>query len=43
MAITKRLVDLHGGSLTVKSDLGAGSRFTITLPGSRSINGGNMM
>ena len=32
LAITKRLLDLHGGSLEVKSEVGKGSRFVISLP-----------
>jgi CheY-like chemotaxis protein len=32
LAITKQLVELHGGRVWVKSDLGAGSTFTIILP-----------
>lgn len=32
MTITKNLVDLIGGSITVRSELGEGSEFTILLP-----------
>ncbi len=32
LAICKRLADKLGGSITVKSDLGAGSTFCLTLP-----------
>jgi two-component system phosphate regulon sensor histidine kinase PhoR len=32
LAIVRHLVQLHGGSITVESELGRGSRFTITLP-----------
>ncbi|HWI06303.1 MAG TPA: ATP-binding protein, partial [Solirubrobacteraceae bacterium] len=32
LAIVKSLVDLHGGSIDVASELGVGTRFTIRLP-----------
>ncbi len=32
LALAKELVDLHGGALTVESEVGTGSTFTITLP-----------
>ncbi len=32
LAVSKQLVELHGGRLTVESEPGAGSRFTFTLP-----------
>ena len=32
LAIVKHLVQAHGGEITVKSELGSGSRFTFTLP-----------
>ena len=32
LALSKRLVELHGGRLWVESELGAGSRFVFTLP-----------
>jgi PAS domain S-box-containing protein len=32
LAITKRLVEQHGGKIWVESELGKGSRFTLTLP-----------
>lgn len=33
LAISKRIVDLHGGSMRVTSRLGAGSTFSFDLPG----------
>jgi len=32
LTVTKQLVELHGGMLTVESTLGVGSQFTFTLP-----------
>jgi signal transduction histidine kinase len=32
LALTKRLVELHGGEITVLSDPGEGSTFSFTLP-----------
>jgi len=32
LGITRRLVELHGGRITVKSEIGKGSVFTFTLP-----------
>jgi signal transduction histidine kinase len=32
LALTRRLVELHGGQLTVESEPGAGSTFTVTMP-----------
>ena len=32
LALTKRLVELHGGSIHVQSEPGKGSTFTLTLP-----------
>lgn len=32
LALAKEIVDLHGGALTVESDEGFGSTFTVTLP-----------
>jgi len=32
LALTKRLVELHGGRIWVKSELGKGSTFTVALP-----------
>ena len=32
LALTRRLVEAHGGGIELESDLGAGSRFTVVLP-----------
>ncbi|MBX3219173.1 MAG: PAS domain S-box protein [Labilithrix sp.] len=32
LALTKRLVEMHGGTITVTSELGMGSTFTVVLP-----------
>ena len=32
LAVTKQLVELHGGKINVKSQVGVGSQFTFTLP-----------
>jgi signal transduction histidine kinase len=32
LAVCRRVVDLHGGQLTVDSTVGEGSTFTFTLP-----------
>ena len=32
LALTQKLAELHGGKITVESEVGRGSRFTISLP-----------
>jgi two-component system sensor histidine kinase ChiS len=32
LAVTKKLVELHGGHVAVRSELGSGSTFTFDLP-----------
>ncbi|WP_373529994.1 ATP-binding protein [Nostoc sp.] len=32
LALVKKLIDLHGGQITVVSEVGVGTKFTITLP-----------
>jgi CheY-like chemotaxis protein len=37
LAVTRRLVELHGGTIAVRSQLGAGTTFTVRLPIVRSL------
>ena len=32
LALTRKFVELHGGTITVESEIGKGSTFTCTLP-----------
>jgi signal transduction histidine kinase len=32
LALTRRFVELHGGTINVKSEIGKGSTFVFTLP-----------
>ncbi len=32
LAVTKKLVEIHGGTITLQSQVGVGSKFTFTLP-----------
>ena len=36
LAVTKQLVELHGGTIQVRSKVGEGSQFTFTLPEAKS-------
>jgi two-component system sensor histidine kinase/response regulator len=38
LALTKQLVELHGGRISVESSLGVGSVFTVKLPNQTAVN-----
>jgi two-component system, OmpR family, sensor kinase len=35
LALARRVVEAHGGSIEVESEIGAGTRFRVTLPVAR--------
>jgi signal transduction histidine kinase len=39
LAVTKRIVEAHHGTITVQSAPSAGSSFTITVPGAAALAG----
>ncbi|HXG27160.1 MAG TPA: response regulator [Candidatus Binatia bacterium] len=39
LALTRQLVEAHGGSISVRSELGVGSEFTVVLPARQSTAG----
>jgi signal transduction histidine kinase len=39
LALVKRYVELHGGRVSVESELGKGSTFSFTLPVKQAVSG----
>jgi signal transduction histidine kinase len=39
LVLTKRIIELHGGSIRVQSEFGKGSTFTVTMPRSATTSG----
>ncbi|MBW4668271.1 MAG: hypothetical protein KME60_12815 [Cyanomargarita calcarea GSE-NOS-MK-12-04C] len=39
LAIVKKCIDVHQGEIVVKSELGVGTTFTVSLPMEKIVNG----